>query len=273
MVGVGTPRLVASDLDGTLLDPMETVTARTAAVIARTLAAGAPFVLVSGRPPRWIPRVAAAAGVSGLAVCANGSVLYDITGDRIVGAHTMAPDLLHDLVHSVRAALPDCRVATERVGASALAMGGREFATEAGYLHPWPGDNIWTASLAEVVGRPAVKLLIRQSGMTSDELATAIGAVAQNVVEITFSSREGMVELAPSGVTKGSGLAEVAARLDVPAADVIAFGDMPNDVPMLRWAGHGVAMANAHPDVLAAADEITAGNGEDGVAQVLERWF
>jgi Cof subfamily protein (haloacid dehalogenase superfamily) len=270
---VGTPKLVASDVDGTLLDPMEGVTPRTAAVVARTVAAGTPFVLVSGRPPRWIPSVAAAAGLTGQAVCANGSVLYDIAADRVVTAHTLAPELLHDVTHAVRAALPTCRVATERVGASALALAGREFATEAGYQHPWPGDNVFTAPLAEVVGHPAVKLLIRQFGMTSDELSTAVTAVIGNVVEITYSSNVGMVELAPAGVTKGSGLAEMAQRLGVAAEDVIAFGDMPNDVPMLRWAGHGVAMANAHPDVLAAADEITAANAEDGVAQVLERWF
>jgi Cof subfamily protein (haloacid dehalogenase superfamily) len=264
---------VASDVDGTLLDPMETVTPRTAAVIARVLAAGTPFVLVSGRPPRWIPKVAAAAGVAGLAVCGNGSVLYDITEDRVVAAHQLAPDVLGDLVHAVRSALPGCRVATERVGASALGMAGHEFATEAGYRHPWPGDNIYTAPLAEVVGHPAVKLLIRHSRMTSDELSAAVLAVLGDVVEITYSSSVGMVELAPRGVTKGTGLAEVAQRLDVPAADVLAFGDMPNDVSMLRWAGHGVAMANGHPDVLAVADEITAPNGEDGVAQVLERWF
>jgi hypothetical protein len=264
---------VASDVDGTLLDPMETVSQRTAAVVGRTIAAGTPFVLVSGRPPRWIPKVAAAAGVSGLAVCGNGSVLYDIADDRIVGAHTLAPDVLGDLVHAVRAALPGCRVATERVGASAQAMAGREFATEAGYRHPWPGDSVFTAGLAEVVGLPAVKLLIRHNSMTSDELYAGVAALVGDVVEITYSSNDGMVELAPRGVTKGSGLAEVAARLGVPAADVVAFGDMPNDLPMLRWAGHGVAMANAHADVLAAADEITATNAEDGVAQVLERWF
>ncbi|HEX3650743.1 MAG TPA: HAD hydrolase family protein, partial [Pseudonocardiaceae bacterium] len=141
---MGTPRLVASDVDGTLLDPMETVTPRTAAVVARAIAAGTPFVLVSGRPPRWIPKVAAAVGVSGLAVCGNGSVLYDIAADRIVTAHTLPPDTLHDLVHAVRTALPECRVATERVGESALAMAGQEFATEAGYRHPWPGDTVYT---------------------------------------------------------------------------------------------------------------------------------
>ncbi|HKN97943.1 MAG TPA: HAD family hydrolase [Pseudonocardiaceae bacterium] len=270
---MGTPRLVASDVDGTLLDPMETVTPRTAAVVARVVAAGTPFVLVSGRPPRWIPKVAAAAGVTGLAVCANGSVLYDIADDRIVATHLLSPDVLGDLVHAVRSALPDCRVATERVGGSALAMAGQEFATEAGYRHPWPGDNIYTAPLAEVLGHPAVKLLVRHGGMTSDELSAAVVAVLGDVVEITYSSSVGMVELAPRGVTKGTGLAEVAQRLDVPAADVLAFGDMPNDVPMLRWAGHGVAMANGHPEVLAVADEVTAANGEDGVAQVLERWF
>ncbi|HEX5121306.1 MAG TPA: HAD family hydrolase [Pseudonocardiaceae bacterium] len=270
---MGTPRLVASDVDGTLLDPMENVTQRTAAVVARAVAAGTPFVLVSGRPPRWIPRVAAAAGVTGLSVCGNGSVLYDVAEDRVVTAHTLAPEVLHDITHAVRAALPGCRVATERIGTSALAMAGQEFATEAGYRHPWPGDNVHTAPLAEVVGHPAVKLLIRHSGMTSAELATAVTAVVGNVVEITYSSNVGMVELAPLGVTKGSGLADVAGRLGVTAEDVIAFGDMPNDVPMLRWAGHGVAMGNGHPDVLAAADEITAPNTEDGVAQVLERWF
>ncbi|HKN99204.1 MAG TPA: HAD family hydrolase [Pseudonocardiaceae bacterium] len=268
-----TPKLVASDVDGTLLDPAEAVTPRTSAAIARTLAAGTPFVLVSGRPPRWIPRVARAAGVTGYAVGANGAVLYDIGADRVLHSHTLAPELLTDLAHALHAALPDCRVATERVGASALALAGREFATEAGYRHPWPGDTVFTASRAEVLGHPAIKLLVRHAGMTSGELAAATVDVLGDVVDVTYSSSIGMVELSPAGVTKGSGLAEVAELAGVPARDVVAFGDMPNDVPMLRWAGHGVAMANAHPDVLAVADEVTGANSEDGVAQVLERWF
>ncbi|HEX3591009.1 MAG TPA: HAD family hydrolase [Pseudonocardiaceae bacterium] len=268
-----TPKLVASDVDGTLLDPAEAVTPRTAAAIARTLAVGTPFVLVSGRPPRWIPRVAEAAGVSGYAIGANGAVLYDITADRVLARHTLAPDTLVELAHALYAALPDCRVATERVGDTALGLAGREFATEAGYRHPWPGDTIFTSSRAEVLGHPAVKLLVRHTGMTSDELAEATVAIVGDVVDVTYSSSIGMVELSPAGITKGSGLAEVADLLGVPAQDVVAFGDMPNDVPMLRWAGHGVAMANAHPGVLAVADEVTAANSEDGVAQVLERWF
>jgi len=79
--------------------------------------------------------------------------------------------------------------------------------------------------------------------------------------------------VAPAGVTKATGLAEVAALYGVTAERTVAFGDMPNDLAMLRWAGHGVAMGNAHPEVAAAADEITAAHGDEGVALVLERWF
>jgi hypothetical protein len=118
-----------------------------------------------------------------------------------------------------------------------------------------------------------MKLLVSRPGMTSDEMARAVGAVLDEAVDVTFSAGFGLIEIAARGITKATGLAEVAERLEVPAARVIAFGDMPNDVAMLRWAGHGVAMANAHPAVLAVADEITGPNTEDGVAQVLERWF
>jgi Cof subfamily protein (haloacid dehalogenase superfamily) len=270
---VQTPKLVASDVDGTLLDPMDVVTPRTVAAITATVAAGTPFVLVSGRPPRWIPKVAAEAGVDGYAVCANGAVLYDIGTDRVISAQLLAPELLGDLAHALSAALPDSRMATERAGETSMALAGREFCTEEGYRHPWPGDNIFTSSRAEVLGHPAIKLLVRHVGMTSDELAAAATDILGDVVDITYSSSIGMIEMSAHGVTKGSGLADVAQRLGVAAADVVAFGDMPNDVPMLRWAGHGVAMANAHADVLAAADEVTAANSEDGVAQVLERWF
>lgn len=268
-----TPRLVASDVDGTLLDPLEAVTARTAAAIARTLAAGTPFVLVSGRPPRWIPSVAKAAGVAGYAVCSNGAALYDIGADEVLQTHEIGPELLRDLAHDLARTLPDSRIAVERLGRSARALDGREFATEEGYEHPWPGEGVFATAKAEVIGHPAVKLLVRHMGMTSAELADATDALFGDVVDITYSSNVGMVEISAHGVTKGTGLAGLCERVGVDRAGVVAFGDMPNDVPMLRWAGHGVAMANAHPDVRAASDEITASNAADGVAQVLERWF
>jgi Cof subfamily protein (haloacid dehalogenase superfamily) len=270
---VETPKLVASDVDGTLLGPLDTVSDRTSAVIERMLAAGTAFVLASGRPARWIPGVAAAAGVSGYAVCANGAVLYDIAADRVLVAHELDPVLLTDVVHAVAAQLPDATVAVERVGGSATALGGHEFVTEAGYRHPWSGEQIRTAPRGELLGRAAVKLIFRQHGVTSEELAQAARDLVGDAVSITYSSNVGMIEISAAGITKGTGLAEVAARIGVEAAEVVAFGDMPNDVPMLRWAGLGVAMGNGHPDTLAAADEITLSNAKDGVAAVLERWF
>ncbi|MBO0877761.1 MAG: HAD hydrolase family protein, partial [Pseudonocardia sp.] len=114
---------------------------------------------------------------------------------------------------------------------------------------------------------------VRRPGMTSDAMVAALAPLVGDGVALTFSNSSGLVEVAPAGVTKATGLASVATELGVAPSDAIAFGDMPNDIPMLDWAGHGVAMANAHPDVLAAADEVTASNTDDGVALVLERWF
>lgn len=272
MAGVERPKLVASDVDGTLLNPMDEVTERTAAAVRRTVAAGTPFVLVSGRPPRWIPPVAEAIGIDGFAVCANGAVVYDIATDRIVATHLLAPEVLVDLALAVATVLPDAKIATERVGAGALSLAGRESLAEYGYEHLW-AEHIPQAAKAELVGQPAVKLLVRQPGATSAELTDAVRAAVGDVVDITYSTNDGLIELSPPGITKATGLADVADRLSVTADEVVAFGDMPNDVAMLRWAGHGVAMANAHPAAKTVADEITAANTADGVAQVLERWF
>jgi HAD superfamily hydrolase (TIGR01484 family) len=268
---------VASDVDGTLLDPTERITGRTARVISRVLAADIPFVLVSGRPPRWIPRIAEAAGLSGYAVCANGASVYDIGNDEVLHVRDLAPLQLQDLVRAVETVLPDMKIAAERT------VVGRDqpepFAIEPGFRSPWGNpsgetDSPGLAQRAEVIGKPATKLLVRHGGMTSGQMAEAMTAVLADMdLEITYSSNSGLIEISAGGVTKASGLAWVCRELAVDQERVVAFGDMPNDVPMLGWAGHGVAMANAHDDLLAVADEVTAPNAEDGVAQVLERWF
>ena len=90
---------------------------------------------------------------------------------------------------------------------------------------------------------------------------------------VTWSSSTALLEISAPGVTKASTLAQVASGLGVEAADVIAFGDMPNDLPMLTWAGTSYAMADAHPSVVAAADHLAPGHDEDGVAQVLAGVF
>jgi HAD superfamily hydrolase (TIGR01484 family) len=256
---------------------MERITDRTARVISRVLAADIPFVLVTGRPPRWIPQVAKAAGLSGYAVCANGASLYDIAADTVLSVRDVSPIQLRDVVAAVEAVLPDIKVASERTAVGRYQPA--PFAIETGFRNPWGDpagepDGPGEAPRAEVLGHPATKLLIRHRGMTSQQMADAVRTVLVDLdLEITYSSNSGLIEISAPGVTKASGLAEVCDRLGLDAGRVVAFGDMPNDVPMLSWAGHGVAMANAHDDLLAVADEVTAPNSEDGVAQVLERWF
>ncbi|MBY8848588.1 HAD family hydrolase [Saccharothrix longispora] len=262
------PALIASDVDGTLLGLDERVSPRTAGAVGRAIAAEVPFVLVTGRPPRWVPRVAAEAGTRGYAVCANGAVLYDLDRGEVVWSRTLDPVLLSSAAEALEGALPGCAFAVERVDDPEAA-----FVAEPAYRHAWPGSDHGVLSRAVVLGHPAVKLLVRHPEVTSGQLAGMAEALLGKDVSVTFSTDAGLIEIAAPGVTKATGLADVAERSGVSAEQVVAFGDMPNDVPMLTWAGHGVAMANAHPEALAAADEVTAPHTQDGVAQVLERWF
>ncbi|MGH4016281.1 MAG: HAD family hydrolase [Pseudonocardiaceae bacterium] len=267
------PGLVASDVDGTLLDPAERISDRTRAAVHRVIAAGVPFVLVTGRPPRWIPPVVEQLGHAGLAVCANGAVLYDAATDRVRRAATLDPMQLRSAADAVAAALPGAKLAVELPAGRARTNGFGQFLAEADYTHPWPGADSETAPRELLLSRPATKMLVRLSSASSDVMAVAIREILGATLDVTFSTGHGLIELSPPGVTKGTGLALLAAELDVPPAQVVAFGDMPNDLTMLHWAGWGVAMANAHPAVLGVADEITAPNFEDGVALALERWF
>lgn len=273
LTGVEKPRLVVSDVDGTLLDPADRISPRVRAVVARVVAAGVPFVLATGRPPRWLEPVVNQLDHAGLAVCANGAVIYDAATDRIRHVAALRPEQLRAAANAVSTALPRVKLAVERIAGSAAEPPSEHFLAEPGYTHPWPGADSSAAPRAELLGKPAIKMMVRMPGTASDAIATAITEVLGDGVDVTFSTGQGLVELSAPNVTKGSGMMLIAHELGIPAADVLAFGDMPNDVRMLEWAGTGIAMANAHPAVLDVADEVTAPNDEDGLAQVLERWF
>jgi Cof subfamily protein (haloacid dehalogenase superfamily) len=270
---VQQPRLVASDIDGTLLGDDLRPSGRTAATVDRVLASGTPFVLVTGRPPRWVPRVARHLPGIRWALCANGAVRYDIHADRVLAAHTLGPEALRELERACARALPNAWLGVERVGATAFEDEATQFVCETNYLHAWAGSDHAELPREQLFDRPAIKLLARDPELTSDQMLAALAPYVGTEIDLTFANPDGLLEAAPHGVSKASGLAEFAAEHDVGVDEVIAFGDMPNDVAMLRWAGHGVAMANAHPTVREAADEVTATNNDDGVALVLERWF
>lgn len=268
-------KVVATDLDGTLLRSDLTVSAHTVRTLQAASAEGILVALVTGRPMRWLPLVYEQLGVPYPAVCSNGAVVYDIGADRVVSARLLSPVQLVDLASVLDEALPGCSMASEGIGNSARGSTDADFVADEFYNHPWNEGSqpLPGRKRAYVLGRPSVKLLVRHAHMASEEMAAAVGPLLEGQVAMTYSTNVGLLEFAAPGVTKATGLAAVAELLGVAAPGVLAFGDMPNDVPMLAWAGHGVAMANAHDDLLAVADEVTAPNSEDGVAQVLERWF
>ncbi len=267
------PLLIATDVDGTLLDRDELVTPRTRAAVLAAVEAGTRFVLATGRPPRWISPVVDALGFAPMAVCANGAVLYDSATDRILSAQTLSVELLAELAEVATRIIPGAGLAVERVGRTAHDAATPQFLSSPGYEHAWLNPDNTEVSLDDVLGAPAVKLLIRKAGARSADMAAALAPHVGIEGDLTYSTDNGLIEVVPLGVSKATGVDAVAAPLGITAEDVVAFGDMPNDIPMLLWAGLGVAMGNAHPEVKAAADEVTAPNSDDGLARVLERWW
>ena len=267
------PALIATDVDGTLLDGDERITARTRDAVLAAVAAGTRFVLATGRPPRWIAPVVDALGFAPMAVCANGAVLYDPEMDLILAARTLAVDALAALADIAEHAIPGVGLAVERVGRSAHDAATPQFVSSPGYEHAWLNPDNTEVSRADLVSAPAVKLLVRKTGVRSADMAAELAKYIEAEGDITYSTNNGLVEIVPRGINKATGVAELATPLGIAAQEIVAFGDMPNDVAMLRWSGLGVAMGNAHPDAVAAADEVTTPNTDDGLARVLERWW
>ena len=258
-------RMVATDLDGTLLRTDGTVSRRTCEALAAAEAAGIAVALVTGRPPRWMAPVAKATGHSGVAICANGALLYDLHTETVVGSTLIDAAAAQAAAGALREALPDLVFAAERTSG---------FEHEEAYQHGWElGDvEVRVKALERMLDRPVIKLLARHPTMDRDELlARATELVGAGATVTSSSTTEALLEISAAGVTKATALAGLAGSAGIRAEQVVAFGDMPNDLPMLAWAGRAVAVANAHPEVLALADEVTASNDDDGVARVLER--
>jgi Cof subfamily protein (haloacid dehalogenase superfamily) len=256
-------RLVASDLDGTLLLPDETVSQRTRAALAAAREAGITVVLVSGRPPRSLGPIAGRIGVGGIAICANGAVIWDLDTGTMVDSAPLAGELATRLVHGLREAIPGALFAVELEGSF-----GREAGWSDGLVAAPP--DVLEADALELITGPVTKLLVRHPTMEFAEVAERARRVAGEDAVVTWAGLR-LVEISAAGVTKASALERLCRRLGIAADEVVAVGDMPNDLAMLAWAGTAVAVANADRSVLEAADEVTASNTDDGVALLLER--
>lgn len=275
--GFGPPTLIATDVDGTLINDQNRVSDRTIEVVGRAVDAGVEFVLATGRPPRWIAEITdqfeGTAAQVRYAVCANGAILYDVAHDRVISAATLDSDTLEKLVERAYRQIPGCGIAAERAGRSAHDAATLPFVATAGYRHAWLNPDHIEVGDDEVYAEPAVKLLVRQPDMRSDEMAARLRDAIGGLAQITFSTDNGLIELSMPDTHKAAGLRDLVGLADLRDTSTIAFGDMPNDVEMLTWAHHGVVMSHGHPAALAAADEVTLTNNDEGVARVLERWF
>ncbi|MCP2262078.1 hypothetical protein LX15_005810 [Streptoalloteichus tenebrarius] len=262
------PRLVATDLDGTLLRSDGTVSARTRAALSAAAAGGAEIVFVTARPPRAIAHIAEQVGHLGTAICVNGAVTYELARERIVGTRPVALDAATRMAETLAARLPGVGFAVET---------GIRVIAATGFGPRWDHDHrhvvVPTVSDVLRLAESIAKLFVWSADHHADPLLELARAAAAEHGECTHSGGSGLVEISAVGVSKASTLAAYCAARGIAPDEVVAFGDMPNDLDVLGWAGAAYAMANAHPAVLAATPRRAGTNDDDGVARVLERLF
>jgi Cof subfamily protein (haloacid dehalogenase superfamily) len=258
-------RLVATDLDGTLLHSDGTVTAYTRAVLDELDRRGVHVVFVTGRPIRWMDSLWDAVGGHGLAICSNGGIVYDVASHSVRNALTIDPDTIVQVGKTLRKAIPGTSFALEKTGG----FGVKEtFMARHDRVRGIP-----TGPLEQIVDGTVVKLLAQHEEIAPEPFWQEVEEQVGHLVTTTWSSTFSMVEMSAHGVTKASTLERLAAELGVDSFEVVAFGDMPNDIEMLTWAGSSYAMANAHESVLGVAAHEAPPNDEDGVAVTLAELF
>ncbi|MGW7311703.1 Cof-type HAD-IIB family hydrolase [Streptomyces sp. NPDC054854] len=263
-------RLIATDLDGTLLRDDKSVSPRTIAALAAAEEAGIEVFFVTGRPARWMGVVSDHVHGHGLAICANGAAVVDLrAGGEFIQVRALPRATALTVVNTLRAAAPGTSFAVE------LTTGINYEPTYPPFFQD-PGAAVATAEklLREELdgsAAPVLKVLAHHAELGPDEFLALARSAAGAYASITRSSPTSLLEVSGLGISKASTLALCCAERGITPAEVVAFGDMPNDVEMLRWAGTSYAMGNAHPDVIAAASGRTVANNEDGVAVVIER--
>jgi Cof subfamily protein (haloacid dehalogenase superfamily) len=264
------PLLVATDLDGTLVHSDGTVTDRTRRVLVALEERGVPVVFVTGRPLRWAMELFEYVGEIGLAVVSNGAMVWDVRRDRSALVRPFETGHGLEICRRIRQAVPGTSFALESVHGMAL---------EPAYLERYPvPEGTPRGPIDQLVANPGirgsvVKILARHEEVIHQDFWDAARDVVGDLAEVTWSlADQSFLEISPRGVTKASTLALLCADLGISARQVVAFGDMPNDLTMLGWAGTAYAVANAHPSVRAIAQPALT-NDQDGVAKVLSEIY
>jgi Cof subfamily protein (haloacid dehalogenase superfamily) len=258
------PRLILTDLDGTLLGSDREVSDRTAAVLERAVAAGARVVIATGRPIRFVSHLRDRIH-SSIALCSNGALVVDLDSGEVMRSHVLDGERVIALAAELRSKGAEFAIAME--GMPDVGMLAEEHYP---FIHL---DDSQRLPLATLAASPMVKLLIRPADGHHDDVLRVLTERYADVLLATSSGVAGLIEVSLAGISKGTVIDGLAQEWGIAPEHAIAFGDQPNDLDMLRWAGWGVAMENADPALKAEADEIAPHHDEDGVAQILERWY
>ena len=260
------PRLIVTDLDGTFLGSDLQVSATNLAAARRAAELGIPFVVATGRPVRWLDVLDQLAEAHSQVIVSNGAAIFDLASRTVVRSFPLDSAAALAVAAELRVVVPGITFGFESVtgfGCEPTSPSGQRGA---------PG--VLEGPLEDVTERlgPVIKLLGFHTGLDSDDLSARAVPVVGDRLTLTHAlvgDAYGMLELTAPGVTKASTLALLCAELGVDAADVVAFGDMPNDLAMLAWAGRGYVVANGHGTLLAAGFTVVPANDEDGVGHTV----
>jgi len=260
------PKLIASDLDGTIVAHYGEISQRTINVFREAHSLGIHIFFVTGRPPRWMPEIKEAFGM-GSAICGNGAMLYDLHNDKVLEEWLISVDAQKETITRLRKSIPGVSFAVESQS---------YFHREKAYIPRWDVglDNVGVDVIEEIMTAPALKILARCSDqeLSSDEMLIIAKKAVEGIVTVTHSNpHESLLEISAVGVSKGATLAKMAGRLGIDAADCVSFGDNPNDFSMLEWCGRSYAMADGHPEGKLHAKDVAPAHTDDGVAVILEK--
>ncbi|HHU38803.1 MAG TPA: HAD family phosphatase [Propionibacterium sp.] len=266
-------RLIATDVDGTLLRSDHVISARNREAFAAARASGIDVLAISGRQPYSIGAIVAASPLEGFVVGSNGSVAVDLATRSVLFEELLDLEAQRTLALAILERFPDAHVVSVRdAGNSYVAQHGYTGDQDPGHEAAlWPVSHRF-ADLDEVLSEPSVKLVIKHPdrSLAPEQLLAVARDLAVPGTHPTTSGAP-FLEVGRAGVSKATALARFAADRGIEASQVVTFGDNLNDVEMLRWAGLGVAMGNAVPGAIDAADEVTLHHDADGVAVVIER--
>jgi Cof subfamily protein (haloacid dehalogenase superfamily) len=262
---VKRPKLIGTDLDGTIVPFDRPISQRTIDVFTHAHELGVEIFFVTGRPPRWMKQVQEAFNF-GMGICGNGALLYDFKEEKILDSWLIAPEELTKGAAKLRKVIPGAAFAVENFAG---------FHREQTYNPRWDKgqDDLGVSMIEEHLSEPAIKFLVRSQGekISADEMLAIADSTVGDFLTVTHSNpHESLLEISALGVSKGSTLAKVAEKLGISRDDAVTFGDNPNDLSMLAWSGRSYAMKTGHPATHAIATGIAPECNDDGVAQVIE---